>query len=153
MAKLTFREAASSGKMKELITLMAQDLVEPPNSMEDLRVSLCIASGLVNMVLIKKTKNNMDDVISYVSRRLVDADQGDWIYKSDMLNQLSNRKYFKMILLSQSGLTPEYVLGEAIDKTGFKTETSEDGKQIRLVVERKTYETDFSKEYDPDMDF
>ena len=153
MAKLTFREAASSGKMKELITLMAQDLVEPPNSMEDLRVSLCIASGLVNMVLIKKTKNNMDDVISYVSRRLVDADQGDWIYKSDMLNQLSNRKYFKMILLSQSGLTPEYVLGEAIDKTGFKTETSEDGKQIRLVVEQKTYETDFSREYDPDMDF
>ena len=152
MAKLTFREAASVGGMKKLIDLISSDLVELPKSTNELCESLRIASGMTRLNSMVTEKTNMDKMVEFVCNRLNDS-FGNWIYKSDLLNQASRRKYFQTMLHSKSGVTEESILADALGESGLKTETSEDGKQIRLVVERKTYETDFSKEYDPDMDF
>ena len=153
MAKLTFREAASSGKIETLITLMAKDLVEFPESMDDLLRSLCVASGLTSLVPIDKSKTDIEKVTEMIEGRLTSAKHGAWLYKSDLINQAKRREYFKNILFSGNGSTPESIFNDVIHRTKLTTEMSEDGNKIRIAVKSKVNNTPSFTTDCPDMDF
>lgn len=153
MAKLTFREAASSGKIETLITLMAKNLVEPPESMDDLLRSLCVASGLTGLIPIDNSKTGVEKVTEWIDGRLNSAKHCAWLYKSDLINQAKRRAYFKNILLSWSGSTPESIFNEAIEKSNLTTEMSEDGNKIRIAVKRNDNSAPNFTADCPDMDF